>query len=438
MNVWRRLRGAMPRRGDRGRVHTKTAAPGSASSVFWPRGSSRSTVLRVYDDMRQHFPVVDSAIRTLVRLVGSPEFVDPASSAGETAEWARTLPVGWASRGLSEWIRHHADQMLHYGLGAAQVLLTGSREEVAGIVPLDVRRIELKPGATPFDLRVFAAPPLGLAREELDRRSILLSMNDPRTDTPYGTSVLASLPFTMHVLSTVMNATGQVWRRMGAPPFHVSWNQPEGYQDPDGSRTEEHLAAISESFRQAMEARDRGEIADWFSTGDVDVDIVGSAEQLAAIQEPYRALMEQIVGATGLPSWLLGFHWSSTERLSHQQASSLVANIGAIRRSIDPAVEALLEIRTLATGRGGRVTFTWPEVDLHDALERPRADYLRERARAQRIANGRLMWELGYWTQERAAQDADENLTEVALPMPRPPRPAGAPEPALRLPTGKL
>lgn len=414
------------------RVHARAAAGSSTLPVsgFWPRGSSRSAVLRVYDDMRAYFPVVDAALRTLVRLVGEPSFGGPVSSSDEVTEWARTVPVGPVTRGLSEWVRYHADQMLHYGTGAGQVLLAASREEVAGIVPLDVRRLELRPGATPFDVRVFASPPLGLAREELDRRSVLLSVNDPRSDTAYGTSLLASLPFTAHVLSIVMNATGQVWRRMGAPPFHVSWQQPEGYQDPDGSRTEEHLALISESFRLAMEARDRGEIADWFSTGDVEVDVVGSAEQLAAIQEPYRALMEQIVGATGLPSWMLGMHWSSTERLSHQQASALVAHVEGIRRSLQPALERLLEIRAMATGRGARVTVEWPQVDLHDALERPRADYLRERARAQRIANGRLMWELGYWTQEQAARDADEAFVSVARPLDQPPGSVGVLPPA--------
>lgn len=54
---------------------------------------------------------------------------------------------------------------------------------------------------------------------------------------------------------------------------------------------------------------------------------------------PVRQLLEQIVAKLGLPPFLLGLSWSSTERMSSQQADILTSELEAYRRLLNPMLE---------------------------------------------------------------------------------------------------
>ena len=133
-----------------------------------------------------------------------------------------------------------------------------------------------------------------------------------------------------------------------------------------------------------------------------------------------------MVAVTGLPPWLLGLHWSSTERLSAQQADMLIANIEGIRREVQPQLDQLLELRQSLTGRSGRVRFVWPAISLRDATEQARGEAWAEQARQRRIENARTMWALGFWTQDQAARDADPTLVGPARRLSEVPGPSGS------------
>lgn len=49
---------------------------------------------------------------------------------------------------------------------------------------------------------------------------------------------------------------------------------------------------------------------------------------------PVRQILEQVVAKTGIPPFMLGLSWSSTERMSSQQADMLTTEITAIRRTL--------------------------------------------------------------------------------------------------------
>jgi len=48
---------------------------------------------------------------------------------------------------------------------------------------------------------------------------------------------------------------------------------------------------------------------------------------------------------------MLGFHWSSPERLAQQHAELIVANVQAPRRQITPALGQLVDLRHRFVGR---------------------------------------------------------------------------------------
>ena len=75
------------------------------------------------------------------------------------------------------------------------------------------------------------------------------------------------------------------------------------------------------------------------AVGDVSVKVIGSDGQILDSEIPVRQILEQLVAKTGLPPFLLGLSWSSTERMSQQQADMLTTELWAIRRTVEPVLE---------------------------------------------------------------------------------------------------
>jgi hypothetical protein len=376
--------------------------------------------LRLYHEMRCSFPILDVAITRLVQLCGHPRIEAPAAVRDDLHAWMERVPAGPGQRGLGSWLETHLDRMLLFGTAAGRIVLTRSRRDVYAVLNLDPREIRLEAGADPLSARVVHRPPGACEAVVLPPELTLLSLHAPQ-GSAHGTSLLRSLPFVAEACSIIENATAQVWQRMGAPSFHVSWEPDEKLADPQGTIAQGVTADLEQSFTEIMAARRHGEVKDFFTSGKISISAIGREGQIVALQEPFRVFMEQMVAVTGLPPWLLGLHWASTERLSVQQADLLVANIEAIRREAQPQVEYLLELRQRLRGAGGRFRVTWPPVNLRDATEQARAEAWREQGRMRRIENARRMWELGFWSQERAARDLDETLTGVARRLEAPP-----------------
>ena len=53
---------------------------------------------------------------------------------------------------------------------------------------------------------------------------------------------------------------------------------------------------------------------------------------------PVRQMLEQIVAKLGIPPFLLGLNWSTTERMSAQQADILTSELESYRRLVEPAI----------------------------------------------------------------------------------------------------
>ena len=58
----------------------------------------------------------------------------------------------------------------------------------------------------------------------------------------------------------------------------------------------------------------------------------GADNQILDSSVPIRQILEQLVSKTGIPPFMLGLSWSSTERMSTQQADLLTTEMTAIRR----------------------------------------------------------------------------------------------------------
>jgi hypothetical protein len=392
--------------------------------------------LQIYDDMRRLFPFLDEAIVKTLRLIGGVGFKGPAALVRDMEDWARRVQVNQASRGLEVWIATHLDAMLSYGYAVGEIVPTNKRDDVFALTNLPTRTIQFRAGATPLDLELwqFGHQPAGWV--QLDTAWTLLSIHRQRDDDPHGTSLFRSLPGVCQALTLLSNANQQDWERRGAPIYHGNVRFGPDFVDPDGTLSSTLVDGIATSFATAMAARKSGDLQDVFTAGEVTFEDLGPKTPPMPFPDHHRAYAEQMVAATGLPSWLLGLHWSTTERLSTVQSEMLLADINAMRREISPQLERLFERRQQLAGKRGKLSLAWQDITLADLVETQRAASWRETSQQVKVERAARMWQLGWWTQERAGKEVDPELVQVARVLEEPPAASGPPVQGLHPPQG--
>lgn len=110
-------------------------------------------------------------------------------------------------------------------------------------------------------------------------------------------------------------------------------------------------------------------VKDFVAVGDVSVKVIGADNNVLSSEVPVRQLMEQIVAKTGLPPYMLGLSWSTTERMSRQQADMLTTELEAYRKIITPVLVKIarkyLEINSVYLP----VAVKWENITLQDETE---------------------------------------------------------------------
>ena len=90
---------------------------------------------------------------------------------------------------------------------------------------------------------------------------------------------------------------------------------------------------------------------------------------------------------TGLPPFMLGLSWSSTERMSSQQADMLTSEITALRRTLKPVIERVCTLWLRMHGYGCRAVVDWEDINLQDEVEEAKAALYLQQARKLRQEN---------------------------------------------------
>ena len=212
---------------------------------------------------------------------------------------------------------------------------------------------------------------------------LLFTPFQPGTDNPYGVSLLRSMPFLSGILLKIYQALGQNWERAGNLRFAVVCRPGER----DGLSAQERGQQIAREWSAAMEAGRDGRVRDFVAVGDVDIKVIGADNQVLDSEVPVRQILEQVVAKTGIPPFMLGLSWSSTERMSSQQADMLTTEITAIRRTITPVVERICRLWLRMHGYTCGFEVLWEDINLQDEVEDARAALYLEQARKLRLEN---------------------------------------------------
>lgn len=335
----------------------------------------RNGELELYRAIREAVPVVDAAISKLVRLSGgvSVRCRDRAAQEG-LDRFLRTVPTGRGQRGLQSFLDCYLDSMFTCGRAVGELVPARSGREVAALLCGNVRQVEIREGESPLDFTLCARGEDGVVRPLPRQELLLFTPFMPETDAPYGVSLLRSMPFLAEILMKIFHTIGENWERAGNVRFAVVC------KGDNGGMAEERCRQVAQEWSAAMQAGRDGCLRDFVVSGDVDIRAIGADGQILNSEVPVRQILEQLVAKTGIPPFLLGLSWSSTERMSSQQADILTSEIAAIRRSLDPVVERICELWLRLHGYDSRVEVIWDTVNLQDEETEARAALYRAQA----------------------------------------------------------
>ncbi len=349
---------------------------------YVPLGQGETALYRA---VREAVPVVDAAVCKLVRLCGGVSAVCRDGRAQEGLDrFLRTVSVGRGQRGIQAFLDQYLDSMFVCGRAVGEIVPAPDGRDIAAVLCADVSRVEVKEGDSPLDFTLCVRDG-GTVREPERQELLLFTPFQPEAGAPYGASMLRSMPFLADILMKIFEAVGKNWERMGNVRFAVVC------KGEDGAAVQDRCAQVAREWSAAMQAGRNGAVRDFVCAGDVDIRAIGADNQILDSEVPVRQILEQLVAKTGIPPFLLGLSWSSTERMSAQQADILTSEIAAIRRSLEPVVERVCELWLRLKGYDDRVRVDWLDVNLQDEESEARAALYRAQARAvEEEKNGNL------------------------------------------------
>ena len=133
--------------------------------------------------------------------------------------------------------------------------------------------------------------------------------------------------------------------------------------------------------------RDTSTVSDFVSVGDVSVKVIGADNQVLESEVPVRQMLEQIVSKLSVPPFMLGLTWSTTERMSSQQADILTSEIEYYRRLVTPAIRRIVSVWEQLHGVDEPFSVVWDNINLQDEVELARARLYNAQAQEIESAN---------------------------------------------------
>ena len=337
----------------------------------------RSGEIALYRSIREAVPILDAAIWKLVRLCGGVQIRCRDSRAQQgLSRFLATVDTGRGQQGIQSFLDQYLDCMITCGQGVGEMVLDPQGKSIAAVLCADPALVEIREGDSPLDFRLCVRENGGEPKELPWQQLLLFTPFQPEAEHPCGVSMLRSMPFLTGVLLKIYQALGQNWERVGNLRFAVVCKPDENSPLSAQERGEQ----VASQWSQAMQSSRQGAVRDFVAVGDVDIKVIGADNQILDSEVPVRQILEQLVAKTGIPPFLLGLSWSSTERMSAQQADLLTSEITAIRRSLEPMLRRICRLWLRLGGYDDQVSIEWEDINLQDIVEEARAQLLHAQA----------------------------------------------------------
>lgn len=338
-------------------------------SAYVPLGGAET---RLYREIREAVPVVDAAISKIIRLTGGFRVeCSNAAAQRQLEQFIRRVNTGRGQQGLQSFLDCYMDSMLTCGRAVGEIVPSGSGD-IAAVLCGNVADVQVLEGDTPLKFELCSMGGFGEEAKALPYQELLLfTPYNPEADNPYGVSMLRSMPFLADVLMKIYSCIGTNFERSGNVRYAVTY-KPQG-DVLDRAYAGERVEQIAREWSEAMASGKNGSVRDFVALGDVEIKAIGADNQMLDSEVPVRQILEQLIAKTGIPPFMLGLSWSSTERMSTQQADLMTSEITAIRRSLTPVIERICYLWMSMHGYGEDIEVVWDDINLQDSVEEARA-----------------------------------------------------------------
>ena len=359
-----------------GNVH-----PFGAMRSFVPLGGGEE---RVYRELREALPVLDAAVGKMVRLCGGFQVKCRNPEAQQKLEeFLKTVPCGRGQVGMNSFLAGYLDSLLTYGRAVGEMVVAGRK--LRAVCWGDVTELEAQEGENALDVTLWGRDEKGRMRPLPYPQLLLFTTWNPEPAHPYGVSLFRGMPYLADILLKIYNTVGSNWERAGNVRYSLICKG----EDLDAAAARERGTQVADQWARAMEDSKNGTVRDFVAVGDVEIGVIGDKAPMPDPEVPVRQILEQLVAKTGLPPFLLGLSWSTTERMSAQQADLLTSELWALRRAVEPAMEKVCRTFLALEGLDNRFEILWDDISLQDIHQEAQADLYRAQAEKYRAEAAR-------------------------------------------------
>ncbi len=341
-----------------------------------PRNGIRDTPMdafaeaELYRQLRISVPIIDAAIQKIVRLTGSFSLTSTDPTMQKKLDcFVKNVPAGGSMRSLHSFADVYLDSLITYGSALGEMCIDTKSRTLAALMCAEPSQVIVLPSDIPGECSFSYAPKEGetealpLAHPE----RILFSALSPQPGELRGVSVLRGLPALSNILLRIYECIGQNYDRCGNVRYAVVYKPSN---DPaDRAYAGERAKAIAREWSYGMASAAMGEVRDFVCAGDVEIKVIGADNQLLSTEIPVRQLLEQLIAKLSIPPFLLGLNWSSTERMSSQQADILTSELEYYRRLLTPVLCRIGETFLRLNGSDGDIEVEWSNISLKDETE---------------------------------------------------------------------
>lgn len=323
----------------------------------------------LYEELRKQVPVIDAAITKLVRLAGGFRFeCENPETERRLTEFFGQLPVSVSGRSLDIFTQVYLDSLLTYGRAFGEILVSENTRGIAGLYCADCTLYRVKGDQSGgYEVyNIYTGDRISCDHPE----RLLYSVLNPSPKNPGGTSLLRGLPAFSGILMRIFETVGQNFDRAGNVRYAVTY-KPNG--EGDAAFAKERAKEIARQWSDGMAASKAGCIKDFVAVGDVGIKVIGADGVILDTEIPVRQILEQLISKLSIPPFMLGLSWSTTERMSSQQADILTSEIDYYRRLLTQMIQRVVALQCELSGIDERVDIVWDSVNLQDEESLARA-----------------------------------------------------------------
>ncbi|HAN44498.1 MAG TPA: serine/threonine protein phosphatase [Ruminococcaceae bacterium] len=325
----------------------------------------------LYDSICESVPIVAAAVDKIIRLTGGFSVECETAQAQKSLDsFIENVNVGAASAGLARFLDCYLKSLLIYGNAVGEIVLDKNMQSIAGLYNSPLENITVRQGKTPLDLTFYTGGLINAVPVKYPQL-ILFSALNPKAGSFLGTPLLSGLEFVTSVLLKIFNSTAVNFDRLANLRFAVTY-KPNG-STLDRAYAKDIAANIAKEWADSMSSTKYGAIKDFVAVGDVDIKVIGADNQMLDTEAPVRQMLEQIIARLGVPPFLLGLNWSTTERMSKQQADILTSELESYRSLLTPVISRICSLYLRLNGFADDIKVNWRSINLQDEIELAKA-----------------------------------------------------------------